>query len=101
MRRDASRTRSRSAPGRCRFGLPALHRLRLHGLIRRVEGQHRYVLTDDGQRSRSSPPKLGERDLPALFAADQPNGPPQLRRARAVIGGCVDGYLADAGLAAA
>jgi hypothetical protein len=45
--------------------------------------------------------KLGERVLPALLAADQPNSPPQLRHALRVIGGCVDDYLADAGLAVA
>jgi hypothetical protein len=78
-----------------------LRRLRLHGLIRRLDHQHRYVLTDDGQRFAVLYTKLGERVLPALFAADQPNSPPRLRHALAVIGGCVDDTLADAGLAAA
>jgi hypothetical protein len=78
-----------------------LRRLRLHGLIRRLDRQHRYVLTDDGLRFAVFYTKLGDRVLPALFAADQPNSPPQLRRALATISGCVDGYLTDAGLAAA
>jgi hypothetical protein len=78
-----------------------LRRLRLHGLIRRLEHRHRYVLTNDGQRFAVFYTKLGERVLPALFAADQPNSPPRLRHALAVIGGCVNDSLADAGLAAA
>jgi hypothetical protein len=78
-----------------------LRRLRLHGLIRRIHRQHRYVLTDDGQRFAVFYTKLGDRVLPALFAADQSNSPPQLRHALRVIGSCVDDYLTDAGLAAA
>jgi hypothetical protein len=78
-----------------------LRRLRLHGLIRRLEGQHRYALTDDGLRFAVFYTKLGERVLPALFAAEQPNSPPQLRHALKVIGDCIGDYLADAGLAAA
>jgi hypothetical protein len=86
------------SPGQMTYDL---RRLRLHGLIRRVEGRNRYVLTDDGLRFAVFYTKLGERVLPALFAAEQPNSPPQLRHALAVIGGCVNDQLTDAGLAAA
>lgn len=78
-----------------------LRRLRLHGLIRRVEGHNRYVLTDDGQRFAVFYTKLGERVLPPLFAVDQPNTPPQLRRALTTIGNTISSYITDAGLAAA
>jgi len=78
-----------------------LRRLRLHGLIRRLDGQHRYVLTDDGRRFAVFYSRLGDRLLPALFAADQPNSPAKLRRALAVIDGCVTDYVTDAGLAPA
>ncbi len=77
-----------------------LRRLRLHGLLRRLDGQHRYQLTDDGRRFAVFYSKLGDRVLPALFAADQPNAPPQLRRALKTIDGCTADYLHDAGLKA-
>jgi hypothetical protein len=76
-----------------------LCRLRLWGLIRRLPGQHRYVLTDDGHRFAVSYSRLGDRLLPALFAADQPNSPARVRRALVVIDGCVNDYIKDAWLA--
>lgn len=75
-----------------------LARLRLHGLIRRLDGQHRYVLTDQGRRFAVFYTKLHNRVVTPLFAADQPNSPPGLRRALATIDKVTDDYLADAGL---
>ncbi|MGH8910705.1 MAG: hypothetical protein ACRD0K_30460 [Egibacteraceae bacterium] len=44
---------------------------------------------------------FGDRVLPALFAAGQPNAPPKLRQALKVIDGCIDAYTQDACLARA
>ncbi len=62
-----------------------LGRLRCHGLIRRLHRQHRYVLTDEGRRFAVFYTKLGNRVVAPLFAADQPNAPPPLRRALTTI----------------
>ena len=78
-----------------------LRRLRLHGLIERVEHRHCYTLTDDGRRFAVFYSKLGDRVLPALFAADQPNAPPKIRQALKVIDGCIGDYARDACLAPA
>jgi 5,10-methenyltetrahydromethanopterin hydrogenase len=78
-----------------------LARLRLHGLIERVEHRHCYALTDDGRRFAVFYSKLGDRVLPALFAADQPNAPPKIRQALKVIDGCIGDYTRDACLAPA
>lgn len=77
-----------------------LRRLRLHKLIERVDG-HRYRLTPAGQQFAVFYSKLGDRVLPPLFANHQPNSPPKLRRALAVIDRCVAHYLQDAGLSRA
>jgi hypothetical protein len=74
-----------------------LRRLRLHHLIERVEG-HCSRLTPDGQRFALFYSKLGDRVIPSLFASHQPNSPPKLRRALAVVDHCVRGYLEHAGL---
>jgi len=73
-----------------------LRRLCLHGLIHRIGTSYCYELTDDGRRFAVFYTKLGDRVLPALFAADQPNAPPRLRRALAVIDGCIDDYTQQA-----
>lgn len=78
-----------------------LARLRLHGLIERVEHRHCCTLTDDGRRFAVFYSRLGDRVLPALFAADQPNAPPKIRQALKVIDGCIEGYTRDACLAPA
>jgi len=78
-----------------------LRRLRLHGLIRRIDGRNRYTLTDDGLAFAVFYTKLGDRVMPPLFAVDRPNAPPKLHRALRVIDGCVTDYMADAGLAVA
>ena len=75
-----------------------LRRLRLNGLIRRIEHTHTYVLTPDGQRLAIFYTKLYDRLLRPLAAADQPQAPPELRQALAVIDHHVDGYIARARL---
>jgi hypothetical protein len=75
-----------------------LRRLRLNGLIRRIEHTHTYVLTPDGQRLAIFYTKVYNRLLRPLGAADQPQAPPGLRRALAVIDRHVDDYIAKARL---
>ena len=75
-----------------------LRRLRLNGLIRRIEHTHTYVLTPDGQRLAIFYTKLYDRLLRPLAAADQPQAPPGLRQALAAIDRHVDDYIARARL---
>ena len=75
-----------------------LRRLRLNGLIRRIEHTHTYVLTPDGQRLAVFYTKLYDRLLRPLAAADQPQAPPGLRQALTVIDRHVDDYIARARL---
>jgi hypothetical protein len=75
-----------------------LRRLRLNGLIRRVEHTHTYVLTPEGRRIAVFYTKLYNRLLRPLAAADQPQAPPALRQALAVIDHHVDDYIARARL---
>ena len=58
-----------------------LRRLRLTGLIRRIEHTNRYVLTPDGIKVAIFYTKLHNRLLRPLLAADQPQAPPELRAA--------------------
>ncbi len=57
-----------------------LRRLRLNGLIRRIEHTHTYVLTPDGQRLAIFYTKLDDRLLRPLAAADQPKHRPDYAR---------------------
>jgi predicted MarR family transcription regulator len=75
-----------------------LRRLRLNGLIRRIEHTRTYVLTPDGQRLAIFYTKLCNRLLRPLAAADQPQAPPELRRALTVIDHHVEDYIARARL---
>jgi hypothetical protein len=75
-----------------------LRRLRLNGLIRRIEHTHTYTLTPDGQRLAIFYTKVNNRLLRPLLAADQPQAPPGLRRALATIDHHVDDYIAQARL---
>jgi len=75
-----------------------LRRLRLSGLIRRIEHTHTYVLTPDGQRLAVFYTKLNDRLLRPLTAADQPQAPPGLRQALAAIDHHVDDYITRARL---
>ncbi len=58
-----------------------LRRLRLAGLIRRIEHTNRYVLTPDGIKVTVFYTKLHNPPLRPLLAADQPQAPPELRAA--------------------
>jgi len=75
-----------------------LRRLRLNGLIRRIEHTHTYVLTPDGQRLAIFYTKLYNRLLRPLAAADQPQAPPGLRNALAAIDRHVEDYITRARL---
>jgi len=75
-----------------------LRRLRLNGLIHRIEHTHTYVLTPDGRRIAIFYTKLYNRLLRPLAAADQPQAPPPLRQAPATIDQHVDDYIARARL---
>ena len=54
-----------------------LRRLRLEGLIERIEHTNRYVLTPDGTSFAVFYTKLHNRLLRPLMAADQPPAPPR------------------------
>ena len=56
-----------------------LRRLRLTGLISRIEHTNRYVLTPDGIKVAVFYTKLHNRLLRPLLATDQPQAPPELR----------------------
>ena len=75
-----------------------LRRPRLNGLTRRIEHTHTYVLTPDGQRLAVFYTKLHNRLLRPLAAAGQPQAPPGLRQALAVIDHHVEDYIARARL---
>ncbi len=73
-----------------------LRRLRLNGLIRRLEGQNRYVLTADGVRVAAFYTKVHRRLLEPLLDADKPPSPIELRRALRTIYTAVDDYVTRA-----
>jgi predicted MarR family transcription regulator len=75
-----------------------LRRLRMTGLIRRIEHTNRYVLTPDGIRVAVFYTKLHNRLLRPLLAADQPQAPPELRTALRTIDHHVSSYIARARL---
>jgi hypothetical protein len=75
-----------------------LRRLRLAGLIRRIEHANRYVLSPDGIRVAVFCTKVCNRLLRPLLAADQPQAPAELRAALKTIGQHVDGYISRARL---
>ena len=75
-----------------------LRRLRLAGLIRRIEHTNTYVLTPDGIRVAVFYTKLHNRLLRPLMAADQPQAPPGLRQALRAIDQHVDDYITRARL---
>jgi hypothetical protein len=77
-----------------------LRRLRLKGLIRRLERQNRYVVTPNGIKVALFFTKLHNRVLRPLLAADLPPAPLELRRALRVIESSVDEYVASARIAA-
>jgi hypothetical protein len=73
-----------------------LRRLRLKGLIERIEHTHTYALTPEGQRVAIFYTKVNDRLLRPLLAADQPQAPPGLRHALTAINHHVDDYIAQA-----
>jgi hypothetical protein len=73
-------------------------RLRLAGLIRRIPGTNRYVLTPDGIRAAIFYTKLHNRLLWPLLAADQPQAPAELRSALRTIDRHIDDYITRARL---
>jgi hypothetical protein len=75
-----------------------LRRLRLTGLIARIERTHRYVLTPDGVKVAVFYTKLHNRLLRPLLAADQPQAPPELRAALRAIDQHIDTYITRARL---
>ena len=78
-----------------------LRRLRLAGLIRRIEHTNRYVLTPDGTKVAVFYTKLHNRLLRRLLAADQPQAPPELRTALRAIDQRVSSYITCARLSSA
>jgi hypothetical protein len=73
-----------------------LRRLRMAGLIRRIDHASRYVLTPDGVKMAIFCTKLHNRLLRPLMAADQVQAPRDLRQALHVIDQHVDDYLTHA-----
>jgi predicted MarR family transcription regulator len=73
-----------------------LRRLRLKGLIRRLDGQNRYVLTPEGVRVAAFYTKVHRRLLEPLLEADKPPAPIELRRALRTIDTSVEDYVAKA-----
>jgi hypothetical protein len=77
-----------------------LRRLRLKGLIRRLEHSNTYLLTTDGLRVAVFYVKVHDRLLRPLIAADRPPAPLPVRQALRVIERHVDDYIATARMAA-
>jgi hypothetical protein len=75
-----------------------LRRLRLAGLIRRIEHANRYALTPDGAKFAIFYTKLHNRLLRPLLAADQPQAPAELRSALRTINHHIEGYITHARL---
>src|SRR5262249_2890178 len=75
-----------------------LRRLRMTGLIRRIERTNRYVLTPHGIKVTGFYTKLHNRTLRPLLAADQPQAPPELRTALRAIDQHIDAYITHARL---
>ena len=75
-----------------------LRRLRLTGLIRRIEHTNRYVLTPDGIKVAVFYTKLHNRLLRPLLAADQPQAPAELRAALRTIDQHIEDYITCARL---
>jgi hypothetical protein len=78
-----------------------LRRLRMTGLIHRIDRTNRYILTPDGIKVTVFYTKLHNRLLRPLLAADQPQAPPELRAALRAIDQHIDDYITRARLAPA
>jgi hypothetical protein len=77
-----------------------LRRLKLKGLIVKLEHSNTYVLTGDGQRFAFSYTKIHNRLLRPLLAADRPPAPLEVRRALRTLELAVDDYIREARIAA-
>jgi hypothetical protein len=86
------------SPGQMTYDL---RRLRLAGLIRRIEHTNRYILTSDGAKVAIFYTKLHNRLLRPLLAADQPQAPAELRSALRTIDHQIDSYITRARLSRA
>ena len=75
-----------------------LGRLRLNGLIDRLDGSNSYVLTPEGQRIAIFYTRLQDQLLRPLLAADRPPAPAELRQALRTIDRHVHTYIRDAHL---
>jgi hypothetical protein len=75
-----------------------LARLRLNGLIERLEHTSTYIPTAEGQRVAVFYTKLHSRLLRPLLAANAPPAPPELRHALATIDSHIRGYIDNARL---
>ena len=75
-----------------------LRRLRLKGLVIRIQHTNSYTLSDDGIRFAVTYTKLGNRLLPPLLAANNPPAPIELRQAFRIIDNHIDDYLKQARL---
>jgi hypothetical protein len=75
-----------------------LGRLRLNGIIERLEGTNTYHLTSDGQRVAIFYTKIHDRLLRPLLAANAPPAPPELRHALHAIDRHVHSYIDQARL---
>jgi hypothetical protein len=78
-----------------------LRRLRLAGLIHRIQGTNRYVLTPEGIRAAIFYTKVCNRLLRPLLAAGQPQAPAELRHALRTIDQHVEDYITQARLSRA
>ena len=78
-----------------------LRRLRLTGLIRRIEHTNCYVPTPDGIKIAVFYTKLHNRLLRPLLAADQRQAPPELRAALRTIDQHIGSYITCARLSPA
>jgi DNA-binding PadR family transcriptional regulator len=86
------------SPGQMTYDL---RRLRLAGLIRRIEHTNHYALTPDGLKVAIFYTKLHNRLLRPLLAADQPQAPAELRAALRTIDQHIEDYITFARLAKA
>jgi hypothetical protein len=77
-----------------------LRRLRLKGLITRLEHSNTYVLTPDGIKVAVFYTKLHDRLLRPLLAADRPPAPLPVRQALRTLDHAVDDYIDHARMAA-
>ena len=78
-----------------------LARLRLNGVIERLEDTNTYRVTPDGQRVAIFYTKIYQRLLRPLLAADTPPAPPDLRAALSTIDRHVNAYIDHARLRSA